>query len=110
MQAVVKIHKPAKGKGLKAPRIYEFRQTGSNPPAFVVRIGPNDDLHFSYVRFMENRLREKYGFTGTPLSVRVTKNKKSHTTYTEPIKGDRNFLEESELNGTENEDDSEDNE
>ena len=110
MQAVVKIHKPAKGKGLKAPRIYEFRQTGSNPPAFVVRIGPNDDLHFSYVRFMENRLREKYGFTGTPLSVRVTKNKKSHTTYSEPIKGDRNFLEESELNGTENEDDSEDNE
>jgi len=80
---IIKIHKPAKGKGLKAPRIYEFRQTKSNPPAFMVRIGPNDNLHFSYLRFMENRLREKYGFSGTPLSISVAKHYKSHTTYNE---------------------------
>ncbi len=80
---VVKLHKPAKGKGLKAPHIYEFKQVKHNPPAFIVRIGPNDDLHFSYVRFMENRLREKYGFTGTPLHIGVTKERKSHTTYNE---------------------------
>lgn len=80
---VVKIHKPAKGKGTKAPHIYEFRQVKSNPPAFTLRIGPNDDLHFSYVRFLENRLREKYGFTGTPINIRVTKERKSHTTYNE---------------------------
>lgn len=78
---IVKIHKPAKGKGLKAPHIYEFKQVKHNPPSFVLRIGPNDDLHFSYVRFVENRLREKYGFTGTPLKTRVTKERKSHTTY-----------------------------
>ncbi len=78
---VVKLHKPAKGKGMKSPRIYEFKQTKYNPPVFVIRIGPNDDLHFSYVRFMENRLREKYGFTGTPIHTSVTKEKKSHTTY-----------------------------
>lgn len=83
LKSVVKIHKPAKGKGLKAPRIYEFRQVKSNPPLFKLRIGPNDDLHFSYVRFVENRLREKYGFTGTPLKIRVTKDRKSHTTYNE---------------------------
>lgn len=80
---VVKLHKPAKGKGLKAPHIYEFRQSKHNPPSFLVRIGPNDDLHFSYVRFMENRLREKYGFTGTPIHTSVTKERKSHTTYNE---------------------------
>lgn len=80
---VVKIHKPAKGKGLKAPHIYEFIQTKNSPPAFILRIGPNDDLHFSYVRFIENRLREKYGFTGTPINIRVTKERKSHTTYNE---------------------------
>ncbi len=80
---VVKLHKPAKGKGLKAPHIYEFKQVKYSPPAFIVRIGPNDDLHFSYVRFMENRLREKYGFTGTPLHITVTKERKSHTTYNE---------------------------
>lgn len=81
MKAVVKIHKPAKGKGTRPPRIYEFTQTKNNPPAFSLRIGPNDDLHFSYVRFMENRLRDRHGFTGTPINIRVTKNKKSHTTY-----------------------------
>ena len=80
---VVKLHKPAKGKGLKAPHIYEFKQVKHNPPFFIVRIGPNDDLHFSYVRFMENRLREKYGFTGTPIHITVTKERKSHTTYNE---------------------------
>lgn len=78
---VVKIHKPAKGKGLKAPHIYEFKQTKHNPPSFAVRIGPNDDLHFSYLRFLENRLREKYGFTGTPIKTSVSKERKSHTTY-----------------------------
>lgn len=84
MKAVVKIHKPAKGKGTKAPRIYEFRQKDHNPPHFEVRIGPNDNLHFSYVRFMENRLRERYKFTGTPIGLHVTSKKKSHTTYNEP--------------------------
>lgn len=78
---VVKLHKPAKGKGLKAPHIYEFTQTKNNPPSFAVRIGPNDDLHFSYLRFMENRLREKYGFTGTPIHTSISKERKSHTTY-----------------------------
>lgn len=88
MKSVVKIHKPAKGKGTKAPRIYEFRQQDHNPPHFLVRIGPEDDLHFSYVRFMENRLRERYGFTGTPISLHVTKSKKSHTTYNVRPEGD----------------------
>lgn len=81
LKHIVKIHKPAKGKGLKAPRIYEFKQIKSNPPAFILRIGPNDDLHFSYVRFVENRLREKLNLVGTPITITVTKNRKSHTTY-----------------------------
>lgn len=83
MKAVIKIHKPAKGKGTRAPHLYEFRQTKNSPPSFNLRIGPNDDLHFSYVRFMENRLRDRHGFTGTPLHIRVVKDKKSHTTYNE---------------------------
>jgi len=81
MKAVIKIHKPAKGKGTKAPHIYEFRQVKNSPPLFALRIGPNDDLHFSYVRFMENRLRERHGFIGTPIHIKVAKEKKSHTTY-----------------------------
>ncbi len=83
MKAVIKIHKPAKGKGLKAPHLYEFKQVKNNPPSFTVRIGPNDNLHFSYLRFMKNRLRERHGFIATPIHIRVTKDKKSHTTYNE---------------------------
>ncbi|MGI5826832.1 MAG: ribosome biogenesis GTPase Der [Patescibacteria group bacterium] len=76
---IVKIHLPAKGKGLKAPRIYEFTQTQTNPPTFKIRIGSKDNLHFSYVRFMENRLREKYNFIGTPLKMEVVNNKRVHS-------------------------------
>lgn len=78
LMKIVKIHLPAKAKGLKAPRIYEFTQVRSNPPMFEIRIGSKDNLHFSYVRFMENRLREKYGFTGTPIKMSVVNNKRVH--------------------------------
>lgn len=70
---IVKIHKPSKGKGVNHPHIYEFKQVSANPPKFELRIGVKDDLHFSYLRFMENRLREKFGFLGTPISIRVIK-------------------------------------
>lgn len=79
LSKIVKIHLPAKSKGLKAPRIYEFTQTQYNPPAFMIRIGSKDTLHFSYVRFMENRLREKYGFLGTPIKMEVRNNKRVHS-------------------------------
>ncbi|MBU0879395.1 MAG: ribosome biogenesis GTPase Der [Patescibacteria group bacterium] len=70
---IVKIHKPAKGKGVKHPRIYELTQISANPPKFELRIGIKDNLHFSYVRFIENRLREKFGFSGTPISIKINK-------------------------------------
>lgn len=76
---IVKIHKPAKGKGVKHPHIFSLRQTAVNPPRFEIRIGSSDDLHFSYVRFIENRLREKFAFTGTPLHMVVKKNRKVHS-------------------------------
>ena len=72
---LVKIHRPAKGKGVKHPRIYEFKQIATNPPRFIIRLGPKDNIHFSYLRFMENRLRENFGFTGTPITIKIAKNK-----------------------------------
>ncbi|MCK4553607.1 50S ribosome-binding GTPase, partial [Candidatus Parcubacteria bacterium] len=73
LNRIVKIHKPAKGKGTKHPRIYELTQIKTNPPKFEIRIGVKDNLHFSYIRFIENRLREKYGFLGTPITIKITK-------------------------------------
>ncbi|MEI8360834.1 MAG: ribosome biogenesis GTPase Der [bacterium] len=78
MMKIVKIHLPAKAKGVKHPHIKRFTQLRSNPPMFEVRIGAKDTLHFSYVRFISNRLREKFGFLGTPIRVWVSKNKKVH--------------------------------
>ena len=75
---VIKIHKPAKAKGIKHPYIYELSQLKSNPPVFKVRIGTGENIHFSYIRFMENRLREKFGFTGTPIRLQIEQNKKVH--------------------------------
>ena len=72
---VVKIHRPAKGRGVRHPRLREFTQVGDNPPIFELKIGVKEDLHFSYVRFLENRLRETYGFLGTPLTIKIAKNK-----------------------------------
>jgi len=78
LSRIVKIHRPAKGKGVRHPRIREFKQTQANPPKFEIKIGAKEDLHFSYVRFIENRLRESYGFLGTPLTIVMAKNKKVH--------------------------------
>ncbi|MFH0956215.1 MAG: ribosome biogenesis GTPase Der [Candidatus Falkowbacteria bacterium] len=78
LSRIVKIHRPAKGKGVRHPKIREFTQTQANPPKFEMKIGAKEDLHFSYIRFIENRLRETYGFLGTPLSINVTKRKNVH--------------------------------
>ncbi len=78
LMRIVKIHKPSKGKGTKRPHIHKFQQVKSDPPVFELRIGAKDDLHFSYVRFIENRLRDKFGFLGTPITIYVVKNKTIH--------------------------------
>lgn len=75
---IIKIHKPSKGKGALNPRIREFKQIKTNPPLFSLRIGSREDLHFSYIRFIENRLRQNFGFLGTPITINVTKNKPVH--------------------------------
>lgn len=78
LNKLVKIHKPPKAKGIKPPRIYELKQVRTNPPKFQVRIGPKDTLDNSYLRFIENRLREKYGFLGTPITIYANKGKRIH--------------------------------
>lgn len=65
----VKKHRPTKGRGTKHPYIYALKQTSNDPPRFHLVIDRKSDLHFSYIRFLENRLRETYGFTGVPISI-----------------------------------------
>jgi GTP-binding protein len=77
---MVKIHKPSKGKGVKHPRVYSLKQFWVNPPRFEIKIGSQEDLHKSYLRFLENRIRETFGFFGTPVRVFTKKNKIIHGT------------------------------
>ncbi|MFN7973327.1 MAG: ribosome biogenesis GTPase Der [Acidobacteriota bacterium] len=49
-------------------KIYYMTQTGTHPPTFTLFTNPKGrKVHFSYVRFLENRLRERFGFEGTPI-------------------------------------------
>lgn len=78
LSKIVKIHKPAKGKGTRPPHIYEIKQKRIDPPLFEVRIGADDNLHFSYTRFIINKLREQFGFAGVPIKIYVENNPKIH--------------------------------
>lgn len=53
-----------KGKQLK---IYYMTQVGVKPPTFVIFVNDRELLHFSYRRYIENQLREAFGFVGTPI-------------------------------------------
>jgi len=48
-------------------KIYYVTQTGTAPPRFVLFTNQTGPLHFSYQRFLENRLRAAFDFTGTPI-------------------------------------------
>jgi GTPase len=81
-QAITK-HRPSRGKGVKHPRIIKFVQSSVNPPTFLlaVNLSRKDSLADSYLRFLENLLRDRYSFVGTPIRMRVAASRKSHTTY-----------------------------
>jgi len=50
-------------------RIYYGTQTGSEPPTFVIFVNDKELIHFSYERYLENRIRAYYPFEGTPIKL-----------------------------------------
>jgi GTP-binding protein len=54
-------------KGQKILQVFAASQTGINPPTFRFTVNDYKLIHFSYERFLENKLREVYGFNGTPI-------------------------------------------
>ena len=55
-----------KGKRLK---IYFVSQKGTVPPKFVFNVNSNKLVHFSYERYLENKIRESFDFEGTPIQI-----------------------------------------
>ena len=62
---------PPVTSGKRNVRVMYAAQTGVAPPTFVLFMNAAAKLHFSYERFLENRLRETYGFFGTPIRIQV---------------------------------------
>lgn len=73
-EAVNKQQPPSdKGKRL---RIYYGTQASVAPPTFVLFVNDKDLFHFSYKRFIENQIRENFGFDGTPIRLIIRERKK----------------------------------
>jgi GTP-binding protein len=63
--AMTRVQPPSdRGKRLK---IYYMTQTATNPPTFVIFCNSEELFHFSYQRYIENCLRDTFGFEGTPI-------------------------------------------
>ena len=52
-------------------KIYYITQAGIRPPTFVLFTDKHGELHFSAERFIINRFRERFGFKGTPVVLKV---------------------------------------
>ena len=59
--------KPTPGDKGKHLKIYYAAQVGIQPPLFSFQINKRDLMHFSYARYLENRIRESFGFEGTSI-------------------------------------------
>ncbi len=59
-------HHPPTKKG-RQPRLYYATQVRSGPPTFVIFVNDPSLIHFSYKRYLSNKLREAFGFEGTPI-------------------------------------------
>lgn len=70
IEAVTAVHPPA-GLGRRAVKVRYAAQTGVEPPTIVLFTNIATKLHFSYERFLVNRLREAFGFMGTPIRLHV---------------------------------------
>jgi GTP-binding protein len=70
LEAITHTHPPA-SPDRRAVRILYAAQTGTAPPSFVLFTNVATRLHFSYERFLVNRIRESFGFEGTPIRLSV---------------------------------------
>jgi GTP-binding protein len=62
---------PKADKGSGDVKILFGTQVGVAPPTFVISLNRPVDLHFSYRRYLENQIREAFGFQGTPIFLKV---------------------------------------
>ncbi len=70
----VAMQQPPSDKG-KRLRLYYMTQVGVKPPTFVIFVNDKKLMHFSYQRYIENKIREAFGFRGTPIKIFIRERK-----------------------------------
>ena len=70
----VAMQQPPNDKG-RFLKLYYITQVASRPPTFVIFVNDKELAHFSYIRYIENQVRETFGFKGTPLKFIVRERK-----------------------------------
>lgn len=74
MAEAVALNQPPSDKG-KRLRLYYITQVSVKPPTFVIFVNDKELMHFSYTRYIENKIREAFGFSGTPLKFIIRERK-----------------------------------
>ncbi len=74
MTEAVAMQQPPSDKG-KRLKLYYITQVAVKPPTFVIFVNDKELMHFSYTRYLENRIRDAFGFQGTSLKFIVRERK-----------------------------------
>ena len=74
MAKAVSMQQPPTDKG-KALKLYYITQASVKPPTFVIFVNDKELMHFSYTRYIENQIRDTFGFKGTPLKFIIRERK-----------------------------------
>ena len=72
LMSALAAHPPSGRKG-RSLRVYGISQKEARPPTFVIPVNNPDLVHFSYERYLENRLRSTFRFEGNPLNLQFQK-------------------------------------
>ena len=76
IEKLVYKHPPSGNKKSHKPKIYYGSQVDTNPPKFLLSVNNSEHFHFSYPRYIENNIREEFGFGWTPIIIELKGRKK----------------------------------
>ncbi len=78
MAEAVALQQPPSDKG-KRLKLYYITQVSVKPPTFVIFVNSKELMHFSYTRYIENKIREAFGFSGTSLKFIIRERKENES-------------------------------
>ncbi len=82
-ERLASVHEPPLYRA-KRVKYYYITQVGIRPPTFIAFVNYPEGVHFSYLRYIENNLREAFGFQGTPVRIFAKKRREETASRTRP--------------------------